>query len=231
MNRLLIANVAILVALLAATSILGPTIFKGLVGLLPNTITLFAVTPEAGLVSIFMMAIVVSLMIYMPIGMVSLYYYLRPALYANELKFIQNNILLGIALFMIGVSFGFVSYLTFGIPFFIWANNMVGIQNFWSVSALVYQMMCASLAVGLAFLFPIALNNLIRYNFIRVETLKKNRKVFIIGLALVIVIVPFLPNNPIEQLAVGIPIYLLYEATIYFNSRRQLVKATDVVLT
>jgi Sec-independent protein secretion pathway component TatC len=73
------------------------------------------------------------------------------------------------------------------------------------------------MAVGIAFLFPIILNNLIHYKFIKMETLKKSRVLFALGLAFVIIIIPFLPNNPLEQLVVFLPIYSLYELTIFFN--------------
>jgi sec-independent protein translocase protein TatC len=221
MNKLVIANIIILLSLIIATSLFGPSILHAFIGILPKNLTLVTLAPEAGLVMIFVISIVLSLIIYMPIGMISLYYSVKPALYENEKKFFRNNILFGIVMFLVGAAFGTFSFLTFGIPFYIWIDKLIGLPNFWSLPSLVYQSLTAALSIGIAFLFPIVLNNLIHYNFITVDALKKRRAMFAFALAIIIIVLPWLPNNPIEQLAVGLPIYGLFEATIWFNSRKK----------
>lgn len=220
MNKLLIANAFILVSLLVLTSAFSPLIIKAFESLLPVSVTLITVSPESGLVSLFFASLAITLIVYIPIAIVSLYFYIRPALYYKEIAFMKNSVLLGIGLFLIGTGFGFFSYLTFGIPFFVWANKLLGIANYWSIAALVSQTLMASLAVGVAFLFPIVLNNMIHYDLVKVEALKKRRVLFAVVLAIIIVLVPFLPNNPLEQAAIFLPIYSMFEATIFLNRNR-----------
>jgi sec-independent protein translocase protein TatC len=228
MNKIILANAVLFAAILALSTLFSGTIIKNFTDLLPKGLTIVALSPEAGLSALFLVGILVSILVYVPICAISVYFYIKPALYEHEIKFFQRNVLLGVFLFLIGAGFGFMSYLYFGIPFFIWADKLIGVANYWSISSLVSQILFASLAIGLCFLMPIALNNLIRYKFLDVNLLKKNRPWFALGLFLFIVIVPFLPNNPVEQLAVFLPIYGLYEITIFFNRGKNNIKPTSV---
>lgn len=227
MNKLVIVNIAITLALLTATTLFSARLIGALTSLLPEGLVLVALSPQAGLASIFIASIAITAFIEIPIAILSVYLHIRPALYPREIKFMKENVLAAIILFLTGCAFGLFSYLRFGIPFFLWANKAIGLANFWSLSALMSQMLFASLSVGAAFLLPIALTNLIRYDVLKVQTLRKHRLLVALLVALAIVVIPWLPNNPIEQAAVFIPIYGLFEATIFLN--RNHVKSPQTI--
>lgn len=216
-------------ALLVLGVAIAPGATKGIIRLVPQSVQVAALAPQDGLMAIFITGLLLSLMAYFPIAVASIYLYIKPALHEQEVRFAHDTMLLSFILFFAGMGFGVFSYLSFGIPFFIWANGLLGIANYWSVYGFVSQFLMAALCVGIGFLFPVILNNLIRFGIIKVEDLRKNRGWFMFLLAVVIIVVPFLPNNPLEQAAMFLPIYGMFEAVIFFNSRKHQVQVKEAV--
>lgn len=219
--RLIGANIAVFAALFAFALLFSPEIIGMLKAFAPATITLIALSPEAGMTTMVFIAIASALLIDMPILVISLHLWLKSNdIYReNEIKFMHNTIFLSIFLFYIGTAFGFISYTQWGIPFFVWADSAMGIASTWGITLFTAQLLMSSVVMGVLFLVPIMLHYLIKQGFLSVETLRKQRLKVGIGIAAMIFIVPFLPSAPVQQLMVGIVLYGLYESVIWFNSR------------
>lgn len=220
MNKLLWANIGIATGLFLLTTFTSPYVILLLKGIMPSAITLAALSPEAGLMAMVAAGFAMMFMLYMPILILSIYYYVRPALHEHEVRFMHNTVFLAIALFYTGVAFGAFCFMEFGVPFFLWANQLIGITSMWSISALVSQLLLASMLVGVAFLFPIVVHNIIRFGLVSVEKLKKNRIPIALIMLAIIIIVPILPNTPLEWIFVWIPLYGMFEAALWFNRQK-----------
>lgn len=221
MNKLFVLNVAIIILLFAVGIAIAVSLTQLLISFLPATksFSLVSLNPQDSVVSISVIAILFSIICYFPIGIISVYYWLEPALYEREISFFKKTIIASVLLFILGTLFGIASYISFAVPFFVWTSKLVGLQNYWSIYDIVVQSLSSGLVTGMMFLFPVVLNNLIEFNVINVNDLRKKRLLFAFCLAAIIIICPFLPNNPLEQLVVFAPIYLMYEATIFINRK------------
>lgn len=66
---------------------------------------------------------------------------------------------------------------------------------------------------GLAFLFPILLIILSKFKIVTVESLKKNRRFYFIGILIFGAV--FTPPDIISQIGIAIPLILFFELSIY----------------
>jgi sec-independent protein translocase protein TatC len=73
------------------------------------------------------------------------------------------------------------------------------------------------LAFGLAFEVPLVLITAVKFNWIKIKTLEKNRPYFIV-VAFVFGAI-FTPPDIISQVLLAVPILLLYELGLFFSKK------------
>ena len=216
-DRLVRAMLAIIVAAVALSLFPGPgelydLLAAPLVAHLPKGTTLIATS----VISPFMVPLKILLMaaflIALPVVLYQLWAFVAPGLYAHEKKLVMPLVVSSTVLFFIGVAFCY--YFVFGQVFaFIQGFAPKSITAAPDIEAYLSFVLSMFLAFGLAFEVPVAVVVLARMGIVSVQKLKDFRGYFVV-LAFVIAAV-VTPPDVVSQLALAIPMCLLYELGIW----------------
>ena len=160
------------------------------------------------------MSLILAIYIAMPYLLYQLWMFTAPALYRHEKKLILPLVVSSTILFYTGLLFSF--YIVFPVIFTFLSS--VGPESVDFAPDIQYYLdfiLKVSFAFGVAFEVPIATILLIMFGATTAERLKKNRAYIIIGsFALGMVLTP---PDIISQVLIAIPIWLLFEAGLFFS--------------
>ncbi len=146
-----------------------------------------------------------------PVWMYQFWRFVEPALYPRERRFVLPIALSSIALFITGILFCFYVMLPFALDFLIGmgletATAMITISDYINVLLLMI------LAFGLVFQTPLILVLLAIFGIIDVGMLTKNRRIIIVLIFILSAILT--PPDPISQVAMAVPMMVMFEASI-----------------
>ena len=183
-----------------------------LVAHLPKGATLIATS----VISPFMVPLKILLMsaflLALPFVLWQIWAFVAPGLYSHEKKLVLPLVISSTLLFFIGVAFCY--YLVFGQVFaFIQSFAPKSITAAPDIEAYLSFVLSMFLAFGLAFEVPIAVVVLARLGVVSIEQLKSFRGYFIVLAFVIAAIVT--PPDVVSQLALAIPMCLLYEVGIW----------------
>jgi sec-independent protein translocase protein TatC len=157
------------------------------------------------------LALIPALVITMPILLYELWMFIAPAFEVETRRYVVPFVGLGMVLFLLGASIGYLifpRYLTFMIT--IAGNNLKYLAD---VNSLLTQFALIVLIFGAVFELPIVLTMLSRVNLVSSSLLRRKRKVwFFIALFAGMIITP--GADPITPLIVGFLLMILYEFSI-----------------
>ncbi|MBP7606856.1 MAG: twin-arginine translocase subunit TatC [Giesbergeria sp.] len=183
-----------------------------LVAHLPAGATLIATS----VISPFMVPLKILLMsaflVALPVVLWQVWGFVAPGLYAHEKKLVLPLVVSSTLLFFCGVAFCY---------FFVFGQVFAFIQSFApksitaapDIEAYLSFVLTMFIAFGLSFEVPIVVIVLARMGIVSVEKLKASRGYFIVGAFVVAAIVT--PPDVVSQLALAIPMCLLYELGIW----------------
>lgn len=183
-----------------------------LVAHLPAGATLIATS----VISPFMVPLKILLMsaflLALPLVLWQVWGFIAPGLYAHEKRLVLPLVVSSTVLFLVGVAFCY---------FFVFGQVFAFIQSFApksitaapDIEAYLSFVMTMFIAFGLAFEVPIVVIVLARLGIVSVEKLKASRGYFIVGAFIIAAIVT--PPDVVSQLALAIPMCLLYEVGIW----------------
>ena len=153
-----------------------------------------------------------AFLIALPVVLYQAWAFIAPGLYSHEKKLVLPLVFSSTVLFFIGV--GFCYFFVFGQVFsFIQSFAPKSITAAPDIEAYLSFVLTMFIAFGLAFEVPIVVVVLARLGFVTIEKLKQFRPYFIV-LAFVIAAI-ITPPDVVSQLALAIPMCLLYEAGIW----------------
>ena len=161
------------------------------------------------------MSLILAVYIAMPYLLYQLWKFVAPALYRNEKIIILPLVLSSTTLFYSGLLFSF--YVVFPVIFNFLAN--VGPSSVDFAPDIQYYLdfiIKVSFAFGVAFEVPIATILLIIFGVTTTEKLKKNRAYIIIGSFVLGMLLT--PPDVISQFLIAIPIWILFEAGLFFST-------------
>jgi len=183
-----------------------------LVAHLPQGATMIAtsvISPFMVPLKILMMA---AFLIALPVVLYQIWAFIAPGLYSHEKKMVLPLVISSTVLFFLGVAFCY--YFVFGRVFtFIQTFAPKSITAAPDIEAYLGFVLTMFLAFGVTFEVPIAVVVLVRMGLISVEKLKHVRGYFVVGSFIVAAIIT--PPDVVSQLALAIPMCLLYEAGIW----------------
>ncbi len=177
---------------------------KGATLIATSVISPFLVPLKILLMSAFLLAL--------PVVLYQLWAFVAPGLYSHEKKLVLPLVVSSTVLFFIGVAFCY--FFVFGQVFrFIQSFAPKSITAAPDIEAYLSFVLTMFLAFGLAFEVPIVVVVLARMGFVSIEKLKSFRAYFIVLAFIIAAIIT--PPDVVSQLALAIPMCLLYEAGIW----------------
>ena len=167
-----------------------------------------------------------ALLMSLPWWMYQIWAFVAPGLYSHEKRFAVPLIVLGSLLAYVGIAF---------VQFFVLDKMFGFIQQFTpksvaatpDIASYVEAILSLYLAFGLAFQVPNVVVLLVKMNMVTVQQLKEFRGYFIVLAFVVAAVVT--PPDVISQLALAVPMCLLYEMGIW--GARWFVQATAAPAT
>ena len=169
-----------------------------------NVISPFLVPLKITLMAGFMMAL--------PVVLYQVWAFVAPGLYAHEKKLVLPLVISSTLLFFAGVAFCY--FFVFGKVFtFIQTFAPKSVSAMPDIEAYLSFVMTMFIAFGAAFEVPIVVVVLARIGLVSIERLKGFRSYFIVVAFIVAAVLT--PPDIVSQLALAIPMVLLYEVGIW----------------
>jgi len=185
-----------------------------------NVISPFLVPLKITLMAAFMLAL--------PVVLYQVWAFVAPGLYSHEKKLVLPLVISSTLLFFVGVAFCY---------FFVFGKVFAFIQNFApksitaapDIEAYLSFVLTMFIAFGAAFEVPVVVVVLARIGLVSIEKLKAFRSYFIVLAFIVAAVVT--PPDIVSQLALAIPMCILYEvgiwAAVLFIKHTQAPEAAD----
>lgn len=158
-----------------------------------------------------------SALITLPIASIQLWRFMAPGLYRHERKHIAPAFLVTPVLFVAGASLAFYVIIPMAWRFFLGfetsgQDGALAVALEARVSEYLSLVMQLVLAFGVSFELPVVLFILAKMGMVTAESLRQHRKYVVV---LVFLVAAFItPPDLISQIALGVPVLLLYELTI-----------------
>ena len=182
-----------------------------LIAHLPAGATMIATS----VISPFMVPLKIMLMaaflIALPVVLYQVWAFVAPGLYSHEKKMVLPLVISSTVLFVVGVAFCYFLVIP-GMSKFIQAFAPTSITAAPDIEQYFGFVLTLFLVFGIAFEVPIAVIVLVRIGVVTIDQLKKARGYFIVGAFIVAAVVT--PPDVISQLALAIPMCILYELGI-----------------
>jgi len=183
-----------------------------LIDQLPTGATLIATSVISPFLVPLKILLMTAFLMALPVVLYQMWAFVAPGLYAHEKKLVLPLVVSSTLLFFIGVAFCY--FFVFGQVFkFIQSFAPKSITAAPDIEAYLGFVITMFIAFGLAFEVPIVVIVLARLNVVSIQKLKDFRSYFIV-LAFVIAAV-ITPPDVVSQLALAIPMCILYEAGIW----------------
>lgn len=216
-DRLVKATIAIVLAAIALGFFPGPAalydlLAQPLVAHLPKGATLIATSVISPFLVPLKILLLMAFFVALPVVLYQLWAFIAPGLYSHEKKLVMPLVVSSTLLFFLGVAFCY--FFVFGQVFsFIQSFAPKSITAAPDIEAYLSFVLTMFLAFGLTFEVPIAVVVLARMGVVSIEKLKAFRGYFVVLAFIIAAIVT--PPDVVSQLALAIPMCLLYEVGIW----------------
>ena len=215
-DRLIRAVIAIAIAFVALAIYPSPSglydwLAMPLVEHLPQGATMIATNPISPFMVPIKVTMLAAFMLALPVVLYQIWAFVAPGLYAHEKKLVLPLIISSTLLFFMGVAFCY---------FFVFGKVFTFIQQFApksitaapDIEAYLSFVLNMFIAFGAAFEVPVVLVILVRMGMVSIQKLKDFRSYFIVIAFVIAAVVT--PPDVVSQLALAIPMCLLYEVGI-----------------
>lgn len=207
-----IAVVAGVLALYPGPAALYDIMAAPLVATLPKGATLIATSVISPFIVPLKILLMASFLIALPVVLWQVWSFVAPGLYSHEKRLVLPLVVSSTLLFFVGVAFCY---------FFVFGQVFAFIQGFApksitaapDIEAYLSFVLTMFLAFGCAFEVPIVVIVLARMGIVPVEKLKEFRGYFIVLAFIIAAIIT--PPDVVSQLALAIPMVILYEVGIW----------------
>lgn len=176
-------------------------------------------TQVSGQFSMWFTVILVSgLILAFPYVFYQFWNFIRPALTKKELQRTRGVIFWVSFLFFTGVAFGYFVVAPYAINFFFHFQLDETVENIWTINSYIDMMLPMVLGSGLAFQLPLVIYFLAQIGLVTAVYLRRMIKYAVVIIFIVAGIITPGPDV-ISQLAVAVPLLLLYIISIFLAAR------------
>ena len=163
-----------------------------------------------------MSSFIIGLVVAFPYVVWEIWRFIKPGLQKKERKYSRGAVGAVAVLFFMGVTFGYY-VIAPGMGYFL-ANYSISdmIVNEFDITSYVSTVVLLVLGSGLLFQLPVVIYFLTKIGIVTPEFLRKYRKHSIVIILIVAAIVT--PPDPLSQMLITIPLYLLFEISILISS-------------
>jgi len=173
----------------------------------------------------FVSAFVIGLIVAFPYVFWELWRFVRPGLYKKERKGSKGAVFAVTFLFLLGISFGYFILC----PLMVWVFSTYSISdmivNEFDITSYVQTIVALTFGSGLLFQLPVVVFFLTKIGLLTPKFMRTYRKHAAVVILIVAAIIT--PPDPLSQTIISIPLYLLYEISIFIcaievkNKRRR----------
>jgi sec-independent protein translocase protein TatC len=207
-----IAVVCVVLSLFPGPAQLYDYLAAPLVANLPEGTKLIATSVISPFLVPLKILLMTAFLIALPVVLYQAWAFVAPGLYTHEKKLVMPLVISSTLLFFIGVAFCY--FFVFGQVFkFIQGFAPKSITAAPDIEAYLSFVLTMFVAFGLSFEVPIVVIVLARMNVVSIEKLKDFRSYFIVLAFIIAAIVT--PPDVVSQLALAIPMVILYEVGIW----------------
>lgn len=172
--------------------------------------------------AMFNIAIFGGLFIALPFMLYFLGQFVLPALSRRERKVLMPGMLAGIALFVLGTCLAFFFILPTGLRVSFELSELMNLGVLFDASSYYSLVVWVPLGTGLAFELPLFIVILIYIGALKVEFLRKYRRVIFVVILIFCAVVT--PPDPVTLFLLAIPLYALYEIAVFVGDKLHRMK-------
>ncbi|MEF8837155.1 MAG: twin-arginine translocase subunit TatC [Candidatus Bipolaricaulota bacterium] len=167
--------------------------------------------PTEAFLTYLKLAVITGLILSTPWLLYQFWKFILPALLDEEKKWFRLGFLLGGVLFYAGIALALLVGLPYTMKFLANVGGESLVSSF-SVRNYITFTSLLSFAMGLVFELPLLIYLVVRLGFVKLSTLRKNRRFVIVGTFIVAAFIT--PTDLFSQAFMAVPLILLYEATL-----------------
>src|SRR5687767_2199545 len=163
-----------------------------------------------------MSSFIIGLVVAFPYVIWELWRFIKPGLQKSERKYSRGAVASISVLFFMGVAFGYFVIAPWMVYFL--ANYSISdiVVNEFDITSYVSTVVMLVLGSGLLFQLPVVIYFLTKMGIVTPEFLRKYRKHSIVIILIVAAIVT--PPDPLSQMLITIPLYMLFEISILISA-------------
>ncbi len=177
--------------------------------------TLTTLAPAEVIISYIKICLISGLIISSPWVFWQLWMFIAAGLYPHEKRYVHLAVPFSAALFVTGALFFLLAVAPICLRFFIKFNEILGLSRNWTLQYYVTFIAHLMLVFGIAFQTPTAIFFLNRTGIVSLKALAHARKYVL--LVIVIVAAMVTPPDVVSQIALAIPLYILFELGILLS--------------
>lgn len=189
-----------------------------LLGVWPNATLLYSGLADGMMIQL-SLALMFALVVILPVVLWHIWAYVAPGLRENERRFIWPILIMSPVLFVVGAAFAFWGLFPMAFKFFVELNQVAPVPAVLMPAVRDYLGFAIGMlrVFGIAFQLPLVMVLLNRIGVLSRSRVIKMRRYAIV--AIVVVSAILTPPDVISQVLLALPMWLLFEASVFFMRR------------
>lgn len=158
----------------------------------------------------------VGIVVGSPAIVYNLWRFIEPGLYPNEKSGMKFSTVFATFFFISGILFGYLIITPLALQFF--ANYQISesIANQFDITRYFSMVTFWAFGAGVLFELPVVIYFLSKLGIVTPEALRKYRRIAVVGVLVAGAV--FTPPDPVSQILVALPLFLLYEGSIHISA-------------